>query len=251
MRMNRHRGQVLVLASLAIALVILSTQAYVYRLSRSEVSSGYDSLSDYTLSIEQGSRHAVVASLANVSDGGASSSMGVILDEWEAFVAGDYSFGRCEINASLASQPPYSDGIWLEWGVPGEGVSSAYADFTLNLSGRGAEIDWGFGLNVTTKILVNGSYSVILGDEKEVTVDLSVLNDGSPALAGSTTLLYFKAGEWTDATGLGNFTATDYGTGSYRYTFIDTITEDPIQVRVQVYDLRGVFVQAEADLSSV
>lgn len=244
--MNRRRGQVLVIASLAIALMILSTQAYVYRLSRLETSSGYDLLSDYVLSIEQGSRHAVVASLVNVSGGGASSNMGAIIDKWEAFVAKDHGFGRCEINATPASQPPYSDGIWLEWGVTGGGTSSAHADFTLNLAGRGVEIDWSYSLNVTTRVLVNGSYVALLGDEKEVTVDLSVQNDGGPALAESATILYLMDGNWTDASSLGGFSETDYGNGSYRFSFVDAITDVPIQVRVQAYDLRGVFVQADA-----
>ena len=249
MSSRRVRGQVLVLAALTLSLAILSTQAYIYRRSRTEASADWSALSDYVLSIEQGSRHVVVASLINISQGGAASNLGGNLDRWETFVSGDYQFGRCDLNATPASQPPYSGGIWLNWGTNGRGVSSASADFTLNISGRGAEVDWSFTQNITTTAVISGSYTRGLGNIKQVTVLLNLLNEGAPALAGRVTLAYLSGGTWRDPAELGSYSRQDFGNGTYRYSFTDAIPGNQVQVRVQVHDRRGIYVQAEASLS--
>jgi hypothetical protein len=246
---RRGRGQVLVLAALTISLVILSTQAYIYHLSRTGASAGWSALSGYVLSIEQGSRHVVAASLINVSQGGEASSLGGNLDRWEAFVEGDYRFGHCNLNSTVASQTPYVDGVRLDWETDGMGVSSASADFALNLSGRGAEVDWSFNVNITTTAMISGSYVRGEGDIKHVKVILDLLNEGEPALAGIVNLSYHKEGEWRDPAELDSYSQQDFGNGTYRYSFTDTIPEAQVHVRVQAYDRRDVFVQAEADLS--
>ena len=249
MRGRRRRGQILVIAAFGMAIVLLSTQAYIYKVSRGHVSSGYDSLGDYVLSVRLGSEHAVTASLINVSNGGATANLGDNLDRWEAFVAGDYRFGRCDLNSTLASQSPYSQGFWLDWGTDGVGVSSACSDFTLNMSGRGVEVDLSYEVNVTTSVLVTGSYSDLGGDSKAVTVIVNLYNEGSPTLENSSTLAYLRSGSWEDPTVIGDYSALDYGNGTYIYTFTDTIPGIQVSVRVQAYDLRGVFVQAEATLT--
>jgi len=248
MRSRPGRGQVLVLAALTISLAILSTQAYVYQLSRTEASAGWSALSDYVLSIEQGSRHVVVASLINVSRGGASSNLGDNLDRWESFVSGDYSYGRCDLNATAISQAPYSDGVWLDWGTEGKGVSSACADFTLNLSGRGADVDWSFTENMTTTVLISGSWVIVETNLKKVTMVVNLLNEGEPALAGTITIAYHN-GSWRDPTQLESYSWQDFGNGTYRYSFTDTLPGAQVQVRAQAYDRRDIFVQAEASLS--
>ncbi|MCW3991075.1 MAG: hypothetical protein NWE79_00050 [Candidatus Bathyarchaeota archaeon] len=248
MRSRPGRGQVLVLAALTISFAILSTQAYVYQLSRTEASAGWSALSDYVLSIEQGSRHVVVASLVNVSRGGASSNLGGNLDRWESFVSGDYSYGRCDLNATAISQAPYSDGVWLDWGTAGKGVSSVCVDFTLNLSGRGAEVDWSFDVNVTATALVSGSYEQLDQQQKLVTVSVNVLNEGEPSLAGTITISYSSSIDptWEDAGTLGDYSWRDLGNGTYSYSFtVNVEEEDDVYIRAEVYDRRGIFVQAE------
>lgn len=249
MRSGSARGQVLVLAALTISLTILSTQAYIYRLSRREASAGWSALGDYVLGVERGSRHVVVASLINVSRGGAVSNLEANLRRWEAFVDGDYRYGRCRLNATPASQEPYSGGIWLDWGTSGRGVSSAYAEFTMNLSGRGAEVNWSFAENITTTLIVSGSYETLDQNQqtKKVTVVVNILNEGDPALAESIALAYLK-GNWRDPTQLESYSWRDFGNGTYRYSFVDTIPGAQVQIRAEAYDRRGVFVQAETSL---
>ena len=244
-----RRGQVLIVAAFAISILLLSANVYIYRNSRIDASPAYSTLLDYAQHIRLGSIHAVTASLVNVSNGGASSNLGDNLDRWEAFTRGDYRFGICDLNATLGSQVPYSDGVWLDWGVSGVGVSSAYVDFTLNISGRGAEVDWAFPVNRTTEMRVSGSYAVIMGDQKDVAVTMSMLNEGSPALAQSYILEYLDAGLWTDASLEGDYTAMDYGNGTYRFTFSANIPGAQVDIRMQAIDVRGVFVQAQESLS--
>ena len=249
MRASSRRGQVLIVAAFAISILLLSANVYIYRNSRIDASPAYGTLIDYAQHIRLGSIHAVTASLVNVSNGGASSNLGDNIDRWEAFTRGDYRFGICDLNATLGSQVPYSDGIWLDWGVSGVGVSSAYIDFTLNISGRGAEVDWAFPVNRTTEMRVSGSYAVIIGDQKDVAVTMSMLNEGSPALAQSYILEYLDAGLWNDASLEGDYTAMDYGNGTYRFTFSANIPGAQVDIRMQVIDVRGVFVQAQEALS--
>ncbi|MCW3990824.1 MAG: hypothetical protein NWE88_12210 [Candidatus Bathyarchaeota archaeon] len=248
MRASSRRGQVLTVAAFAISILLLSANVYIYRNSRIDASPAYSTLIDYAQHIRLGSIHAVTASLVNVSNGGASSNLGDNIDRWEAFTRGDYRFGICDLNATLGSQVPYSDGIWLDWGVSGGGVSSAYIDFTLEISGRGAEVDWAFPVNRTTEMRVSGSYTVIVGDQKAVTVTMSMLNEGSPALAQSSTLEYWDTGLWNDASLEGDYTAMDYGNGTYRFTFSAEVPGNQINIRMRVNDVRGVFVEAQETL---
>lgn len=248
MRAGSRRGQVLIVAAFAISILLLSANVYIYRNSRIDAFPGYSTLIDYAQHIRRGSIHAVTASLVNVSNGGTISNLGDNLDRWEAFTRSDYRFGICDLNATLGSQAPYSDGIWLDWGTSGVGVSSAYVDFTLAIGGRGAEIDWAFPVNKTTEIRTSGSYTKVSGNQKNVNVILYVLNEGSPALAQSTTLEYMRSGLWNDASQLGDYTMMDYGNGTYGFAFSAVVPGNQIDIRMRVNDLRGVFVQAQESL---
>jgi len=243
-----RRGQVLIVAAFAISILLLSANVYIYRNSRIDASPAYSILIDYAQHIRLGSIHAVTASLVNVSNGGATSNLGGNLDRWEDFTRGDYRFGICDLNATLESQVPYSDGIWLDWGTSGVGVSSAYVDFTLGIDGQGAEVDWAFPVNRTTKMRVSGSYTVIVSDQKAVTVAMSMVNEGSPALAQSSTLEYLDTGLWNDASLEGDYTAMDYGNGTYRFAFSAEVPGNQINIRMRVNDMRGVFVEAQETL---
>jgi len=249
MRASSRRGQVLIVAAFAISILLLSTNVYIYRNSRIDASPAYGTLIDYAQHIRLGSIHAVTASLVNVSNGGPSSNLGDNLDRWEAFTRGDYRFGICDLNATLGSQVPYSDGIWLDWGTSGVGVSSAYVDFTLGIGGRGAEVDWAFSVNKTTEIRTLGSYTVVSGNQKNVTVTLDVLNEDSPALAQSTTLEYLKSGQPMDASQEGDYAIMDYGNGTYRFTFSALVPGNKITIHMRINDMRGVFVEAQETLS--
>lgn len=244
---ERRGGVTLVVAAFFISILIISTQFYIYRLSRSSTYENYGTLNDYLLSIEQGTHHAVIASLINVSQGGSVSNFDNNLNRWKSFVSSDYKFGTCILNATLASDSPYSGGIWLSWGTDGMGVSSASANIAINLSGRGVEAYWSFTENITTTMLASGSWETLQGNTKKITVFVNLLNEGAPALAGSIDLMYQRGG-WRDPTLLDDYVETDYGNGTYQFSFSDKLRESEILINVQAYDRRGIFVQVEDGL---
>ena len=242
---GRSRGVTLVVAAFVMSLILLSAQVYVYRLSRTSIDDNYGTLTDYILSIEQGSRHVVVSSLINVSQGGSVSNFIYNLNRWESFVASDYKFGRCTVNSTVASESPYSSGVWLSWGTEGLGVSSASAVLEVELVGRGVEVDWSFTENITTAMLISGTFETVQANIKRITIFVNLLNEGTSALAGSIDVMYLR-GSWRDAAILDDYVQTDYGNGTYRLSFSEKLPAvSEIMILVQAYDRRGIFVQAE------
>ena len=244
---DRRSGQVLILTALTIAALVISTEIYLYRLSETRVDLGYDLLCDYVLNIRLSSRRVVEASLANVTWGGPSQTLSHNLERWSSFLASEYRLGICTLTATPRDAAPYTSGLWIDWGSDGRGVSSAFSSFDLRLSGRGTEVNLSYTVNVTTTLLVSGSYTAVAGNEKAVEVWCRVLNEGSPALAENITLLYFKGGAWRDPTTLPDYTYMDYGNGTYLFSFSDVIPGDVVTVSARCYDRRTIYVEAEAE----
>jgi hypothetical protein len=240
------RGQVLIIAALAIALTIVSTQVYVYKLYNTEVASDFDLMTDYIIGLELGAKHVVKASLISISQGGDISELSGNLDSWEVFVGGDYRFGRCGVNYVLRSQSPYSEGVWLDWGTEGVGITSACVNVTYNISGRSVEVDGNIEYNASTIVTNKGSWFQGTGaSDKIVNGEINVYNEATLAMAGNITIQYFNLVSWEDAGLKPDFSLTNYGNGTYFYTFTITQSGSDVNIRVQVYDLKEVYVEAE------
>jgi len=196
--LDRRRGVNLIVSALLISILIFSIQLYTFRLSRDEPTSPYSILSDYLLHIKQGSRRAVSASLINISQGGSESMLSDNVERWGDFVEADYRFGLIHMTHTLYNQAPYSDGVWLDWGVNGAGVSSVAVDFDLDLSGRGVESDLSFPVNVTTSLALEGDWQPTGVGYKWVTVDI-VLQDDEGYTLGRSFLIEYEDGVWVDA----------------------------------------------------
>lgn len=56
-------------------------------------------------------------------------------------------------------------------------------------------------------------------------------------------------GAWQDSSPAENYSETGYGNGTYAHSFIVTSAGNPVEVRMQAYDRRGIFVEAEDILS--
>jgi len=181
--------------------------------------------------------------------GEAVAELGSYLVRWESFVGGDYAYGLCYLNSTPASQAPYSEGIWIDWGEDGIGVTGACSDYTFNISGRGAEADLSFTVNMTTRVQISGSYEDMSGDSKAVTVTMQLINGGSPALYRDATPEVMTSSGWTDMTALGDYAEQDHGNGTYTYTFTADIPGSDVPVRFMVHDRRGVYVMAEVTLN--
>jgi len=249
--MNRKQssGQVILIAVLAIALILLSTQIYVFEVQMSRGNFNSSPLNDYIFAIKLGSRNVVIGSIANASESGSSTTFVANLDRWVALVNKQNQFGRSALNYTVEETTPYSSGIWLFWGTNGFGVSSASVQFTLNLSDREADADLSYFINITTTLTVKGSYRTILGDEKQVNVTVNLLNDGKPALANQITLYYRILNTWSVPNASNNYAVTDYGNGTYVTSFLANIPSQTVEVSVSVRDQRQILVKTNATCS--
>jgi len=195
-------GQLLIVASLAIAVLISSTMIYVYELCRETNSADASSLiSDFVIALKLSMKNTMISSLANA-------------------------------------------GIWLSWEMSDVGVSSAYANFTLTVYGRTAQVTMPYAVNVTTAIAVTGSYVRLVGEEKLVSLTCKVYNDGEPALAKNLNFFYENLGDWTKVDASNNLSVVDYGNGTYCVSFTINAVSDIVNVSTHVYDSRDIFVRA-------
>jgi hypothetical protein len=208
-------------------------------------------LNDYLFAIKLGSRNVVIGSIANVSGGGSNTVFVVNLDRWVALVDKQNQFGRSTLNYTVEETAPYSSGIWLFWGTDGFGVSSGFAHFTFNLSDREVDADLSYFINITTTLMVEGTYRAMEADEKQVNVTVNLLSEGKPALAEQLTLYYRVLDSWLVPNASNNYVVTDYGNGTYRASFRANISSPNVEVSVHVRDQREVFVQANATCSQV
>jgi hypothetical protein len=256
MTKKRNSGQVLLIAAFIMAFLLLSAELYIFEVGKIIYEIKSNSLGDSIFAIELGSRHVVVGSLANISQGGSDQILATNLARWSSFVWSQYPSRKSLLNFTRRDTPPYSSGIWIDWsGTDGIGVSGAFVNFFLDLSGMQAAVQTEYDENVTTLVnIVGGTYKKLEGEgmelKKQVNVTCRILNEGEPALAKNVTLFFEEDGdlsaqEWIEAD---SPNIIDYGNGTYFLSFIaETQTRnDPVLVSAQVYDLRGIFVLANA-----
>lgn len=244
-------GQVLLVSVLIIALMLLSTEVYVYDLGKAMDEGNQKSFTDFILSVRTGSKHVVMGSLANVSRGGTNQTLGNNLERWSSFVGNRYQFGKHFLNYSVMEVAPYSSGVWIFWGTDGLGVSGAYANFTLQLLDREADVNLKYAINVTTTILIQGSYKRMQGSSKQVNVTCNLLNEGNPVLAENLVVYYKNLSYWLTPGSQNNHTIMDYGNGTYFISFVADISSTTVEVSVYASDMRNIQVQANATCPEV
>jgi len=244
--MNKRNcsGQVLLVGVLIIALLLLSTEIYVYDLGKAVEEGKQNSFSDFILAVKLGSKHVAVGSLANVSQGGTNQTLEINLKEWSSFVGGLYQSGKCIQIFTLREIAPYSSGIWIFWGINGVGVSGAHANFSLQLLDRGTDVNLKYAINITTTLLIQGTYKEMQGNSKQVNVTCNLLNEGKPALAENLTLYYKNLDEWLTPSPQNNYTIIDYGNGTYFMSFVADISSSIVEVSVHTSDQSEISVQA-------
>lgn len=237
-------GQILVIAALIIALTIISTELYVYELGKTIGKANTNFFNEHIFAIRLGCQHIVTGSLANVSQEGPNQTLIVNLERWASLVGRQHNLGRAVLNFTTYEMSPYSSGVKILWGSNGLGVSSACADFNLKLLDRELNINVTYTINVTTTLLVQGTYRVIQGNEKQVNVTCNLLNEGRPALAKDITLYYRNLSDWLIPGPSNNYTLTDYGNGTYLISFVAEISSSNVEVSAHVYDQRNIYTQA-------
>ena len=223
MRGKRRSGQIIILAALTIAFTILSTTIYIYQISQNlhpEDRSLH--LRGFIGNVKIASRTLMMGSLANISNGGENGSLRYNLQRLRSFIESNYHRGKCILSFRLCEFSPYSSGLWIFWGTDGFGVSSAKADFSLNLADEREEITTEYSINITTHILVSAtSRRVRVPGFYVIRVTIRVFNEGSPALCKNLTIYYTDYyGSWREAGSLKFYALRDYGNGTYSARFL-------------------------------
>ncbi|MGD9131049.1 MAG: hypothetical protein PVH73_05695 [Candidatus Bathyarchaeota archaeon] len=249
-RNRRNSGQTLVITALVIALLVLSIVYGVFEAGRRSEMRSAATLNSPVLATKLGLRNTVISSLVNVSNGGEAEMLAANLNKYASIVGNQSFFGKCVVLFTVSDASPYQSGMWISWGSDGTGVSSAYANFTLLFTETDSEIQLEHTINVTTMLDVEGTYSKLGGTLKQVNVTCRIFNEGESALANNTTLYYDYDGNLgtSDWTAVDSPTTTDYGNGTYTTSFTaETQTsEDPMLVSAHAYDVRDIFVLANA-----
>ena len=242
---KNESGQILIICVLVVSLVILSTQLHIYEVARSLHGVSQLQSNSPLCSIEVETRNVVISSLVNVSSGGDSSILPENLQEWSSFLGGLQQFGTPHLTFEV-EQTPYVNGTRLVWGNDGSGVTGAYGDFDVSLVDQYANTNMSFAVNVTSSIQLEVYCRSLGGDLKQIDVTSRVFNEGVPALAQSMTLLFQNGtGYWRDAENQPGFSFVDFGNGTYTAQFeVDTPSQPEVPISSQVFDLRGIYVQA-------
>lgn len=241
---RQRSGQILVITVLVVSLVLLSTQVYIYEVRNSLKETRSTCVNDLVLAVKLGSNNMISGSLANITRGGDNSVLSENLGRWASFIDSFYLFGTPILNFSLKNTLPYINGTYLFWGTEGLGISSAYSEFKFSLVDGQVNVQLAYFVNVTTSIAVESVYRTLSDNLRQVNVTCSLLNQGKPALAGTVTVFYESSGFWNRADQQSNYAFTDYGNGTYLISFEAIIPETNVNVSAQVYDSKGVYVQA-------
>ena len=256
MRGKRRSGQIIILAALTIAFIILSTTIYVYQISQNLHPEDQPlHLRGFIGNVKIASRILMMGSLANISNGGENGSLRDNLQRLRSFIESNYQRGRCILSFRLCEVSPYSSGLWIFWGTDGFGVSSAKADFSLNLADEREEIITKYSVNITTHILISAT------SEREgspgfyvIRVTIRVFNEGSPALCKNLTIYYTDyIGNWREAGSLNSYSLKDYGNGTYSARFLVFEPEGVLNRKVKVlcFDRREIRVIATTTCESI
>ena len=238
-----NSGQALIITALVVSLLIISTFYYVYDVMKTRPENSESFLDYYILMVKLGSAHTVISSLANVTNGGSSQILTINLEAWSSKLKEECPYGCCLLDFQPRNVSPYSSGFYILWGENGSGISSCYVTFNLTIYGRDIQASLKYPVNITTSIAIQGFYSVGNGNLKNVIVICRIFNEGNPALAQSLDLYYQNGSSWIQVE---NYALTDYGNGTYRIAFNAYTPTTPVHVSVKAYDIRQIYVQANA-----
>jgi len=246
-----NSGQILLIATFIMASLLLSSQMYIFEVGKSTTETELNSLENFVLAVKLGSKHVAIGSLANASNGGQISSFSLNLQKWSSLISNQFQFGKSSLYYTLSEAAPYTSGFWIYQGINGYGFSSAYANFTYRLSDREVTIDQNYFVNITTAIIIESTFQIISGNEKQINITVNVLNEMEPALAKQIRVYYERSGAWLIPDETNNYTILDYGTGSYLVSFVADIPSSSVAVSAQVIDQREIYSQANVTSTQI
>lgn len=241
---RKTSAQVLILAAIAIALILVSTEVYVFQLSQDSLSENLSSPNDFATNVKLSSRNLLIGLVSNISKDKDDQILEPALERWIAFIIDNYYLGECTARFELCENGSYSSGLRMDWGQDGFGITSASVGFQMNLTGDKGDVAVYYSVNTTTSLSVYSSSVSLNANRRLVNVRSDVSNEGGPALARNLVVHYKGLGDWSDASLSEAYRQDDFGNGTYQASFIleDLVTE----VSVICCDSRDILVQTNA-----
>lgn len=248
-----NSGQVLIITGLLVALIMLSTALYVIEGEKNTpiVVLRDDDISAYKLN----ARNAVIASLANVTNGGDVEVLGANLNVLASALTAHSYQAMLKIEATPLTATPYINGVWLFWGDNGQGVSSAYATFSFERKEVTATSRLDYAVNVTSTVMVAGVYTRLEDNFAQVNLTVSLANEGKPAIAQDLAVYYELDGslvteEWIL---VASPEISTIGNGLYTLSFVAQTQgpNDPVLASVRCIDQRGITIKANIACTSL
>ena len=247
---SNSSGQVIIITALLIATLLLSTAIYVIETEK-EVPTASTGEENVFTGYLQSARNTLISALSNVTSGGDTSVLTSDLNELNTAIT-SYSYqNMVQMDFTPSDMSPYQNGIWISWGTDGQGISSAYADFTFNSSAPSTASSLEYAVNVTSEVDLSGSYQQLNDTSKQADLTVNLLNDGEPALAQNLTFCFQNdTAGWVT---VDSPSISDFGTGTYGVSFIAGTDQPtgPLPVSVLCQDQRGIFVAANVTCNNM
>jgi hypothetical protein len=242
---HNSSGQVLVITSLLVALLLLSTAVYVIETEK-EVPLAGTGEDNVFPAYQQSIKNTLISALANITNGGNTSVLIDDLNELNVAITSHSYQAIFQMDYTPLNVDPYQNGVWISWGADGQGISSAYVSFAFYSSGFSTTSNMEYAVNVTSEINLSGNYRQLNDTSKQVNLTVNLLNEGKPALAQNFIFCFENATEgWVKVDSL---SINDFGNGTYGVSFIAETDQpsDPLPVSMLCQDQRGIFVGANA-----
>ena len=240
---RKNSGQVLVITSLVVVLLLLSCVVYVIETEKNAPVCHPDANMDLS-AIKQAAVHTVTSGLVNISNGGDPSVLAEDLSRFKHAVK-DYSyFAMSNLESEAFTSAPYVNGIYVSWGTNGQGISSISVNFALNSSGLSSSYYSEYAVNVTSSISVAGYYIQLSESLRQVNLTYTVLNEDNPGQTKNFTAFYEQdnPGGWVQAI---LPVSINYGNGTYLASFTtENTAQSYLPVSVHCIDACGVSVWA-------
>ena len=241
-----NSGQVIVIAALMVALVLLSTAIFVIQTEKDVPTVSPDTNNIFS-AYQQAARNTLISALASITNGSNPSILTADLNELDSTIASHSYQSILQMNFTLLNDTLYQNGIWIPKATNGQGISSAYVTFTINSTGTSSTSSLEYAVNVTSQANLSGSYLQLSGTLNQVNLTVNVLNEGKPALAQNFTFYYKDAassiGNWIQVT---SPSIMDFGNGTYTVSFNAQTQQpgDPLLASVRCQDQRGIVIDA-------
>ena len=246
---RNNSGQVLIITSLLVALLLLSTIIFVMETEK-EVPTIKTGENDPFMNYQQTEKNTLISALSNITDGGNANILKSDLDALNAAITSGSYLSMLQMNYTPLNATPYQNGIMILWNNS-QGISSASVSFSINSSGLSSTSSVQSTTNVTSEINVTGNNTRIDDSLREVNLTLNLLNENKPALAQNFTFGFEnKNSSWVN---VDSPNITDLHNGTYTVTFnIETAqTNNPIYVQTFCQDLRGIVIGANVTCGNV